>query len=120
VNKIKGFKVKLDMEKRQLPEKVKEVMKKFADSGAEIFVVGGAVRDWLLKREIKDWDFATNLTPEEMKEIFPKNSFYENKFGTFSVVVGKDEIFEITTYRSEEGYSDKRHPDKVSWGKSLE
>jgi len=107
------------MEKRQLPEKVKEVMRKVIGANGEIYVVGGAVRDWILKKEVNDWDFATNLTPEKMKEIFPKNSFCENKFGTFSVVLKDGEIFEITTYRSEEGYSDKRHPDKVSWGKSL-
>lgn len=118
------------MEKRQLPDKVKEVMKKVINKGGEIYVVGGAVRDWILKTEVNDWDFATNFTPEKMKEIFPKNSFCENKFGTFSVIMGgkpasakasasQGEIFEITTYRSEEGYSDKRHPDKVSWGKSL-
>ena len=107
------------MEKRQLPEKVKVVMKKVIDNGGEIYVVGGAVRDWLLKREIKDWDFATNLTPEKMKEIFPKNSFYENSFGTFSVVTKDMGIFEITTYRTERGYSDKRHPDVVEWGKTL-
>jgi putative nucleotidyltransferase with HDIG domain len=108
------------MEKRQLPEKVKVVMKKVIDNGGEIYVVGGAVRDWLLKREIKDWDFATNLTPEKMKEIFPKNSFCENKFGTFSVISKDREIFEITTYRSEKDYSDKRHPDVVEWGKTLD
>jgi len=107
------------MEKRQLPEKVKKVMQKVIDNGGEIYVVGGAVRDWILKKEVSDWDFATNLTPEKMKEIFPKNSFCENQFGTFSVIIDKDEIFEITTYRSEEGYSDKRHPDKISWGKTL-
>ncbi|HOY60893.1 MAG TPA: HD domain-containing protein [Candidatus Woesebacteria bacterium] len=107
------------MEKRQLPEKVKIVMQKVLDKNGKIYVVGGAVRDWILKKEVNDWDFATNLTPEEMKKIFPKNSFCENQFGTFSVVVGKDEIFEITTYRSEAGYSDKRHPDKISWGKTL-
>ena len=113
------FKVKLDMEKRQLPEKVKIVMQKVLDKNGKIYVVGGAVRDWILKKKVNDWDFATNLTPEEMKKIFPKNSFCENQFGTFSVVVGKNEIFEITTYRSEAGYSDKRHPDKISWGKTL-
>jgi len=107
------------MEKRQLPEKVKKVMQKAIDAGGEIYVVGGAVRDWILKKEINDWDFATNLTPEEMKKIFPKNSFCENQFGTFSLIMGENDIFEITTYRSEEGYSDKRHPDKVSWGKNL-
>ncbi|MBP9818341.1 hypothetical protein KBC75_06380, partial [Candidatus Shapirobacteria bacterium] len=103
----------------KLPEKVTRVMKKFQDVGADIYVVGGAVRDLLLGREVKDWDFATNLTPEEMKKLFPKNSFYENVYGTFSIV-GKDgEILEVTTYRTEREYTDSRHPDKVEWGKSL-
>ncbi len=95
-------------------------MAKFFRNGGQIYVVGGAVRNLLLGREVKDWDFATSLKPEEMKKLFPKNSFYNNKFGTFSIV-GKDkEIFEVTTFRKESGYSDKRHPDKVEWGKSLE
>lgn len=106
--------------KIELPEKVTKVMQKFLDSGAEIYVVGGAVRDLLLGRTVKDWDFATNLTPEEMKKLFPKNSFCENVYGTFSIVVDENEIFEVTTYRSEREYSDGRHPDKVEWGKSLE
>lgn len=107
------------MEKRQLPDKVKKVMQKVIDNGGEIYVVGGAVRDWVIKKDIKDWDFATNLTPDKLKEVFPHNSFCENKFGTFSVIVGEDEIFEITTYRSEKEYTDKRHPDVVEWGKTL-
>jgi tRNA nucleotidyltransferase/poly(A) polymerase len=97
-----------------LPEKVVDVMKKFTDQRAEIFVVGGAVRDLLLHREVKDWDFTTNLTPKEMKELFPKNSFCENKFGTFSIVLKNKEIFEVTTYRTEKGYSDNRHPDEYN------
>jgi tRNA nucleotidyltransferase/poly(A) polymerase len=103
----------------KLPEKVIKVMKKFADSGAEIFVVGGAVRDLMIGREVKDWDFATNLTPEEMKKLFPKNSFYENIYGTFSIVLPDKEILEVTTYRTEREYSDSRHPDKVEWGKTI-
>lgn len=102
----------------KLPEKIKKLMQIFVDSSAEIYLVGGAVRDSLMKRKVKDWDFATNLTPDQMKKLFPKNSFYNNNFGTFSVVAGKD-VFEITTYRTEQGYSDSRHPDKVKWGKSL-
>jgi len=94
-------------------------MKKFIAAKAEIYVVGGAVRDLIISREIYDWDFATNLTPEEMKKIFPKNSFCNNNFGTFSVVSGKD-IYEITTYRTERNYSDWRHPDEVKWGKTIE
>ncbi|HPT65812.1 MAG TPA: HD domain-containing protein [Candidatus Woesebacteria bacterium] len=102
-----------------ITEKVKKIINKFKENKSEIYIVGGAVRDLLLKRDVKDWDFTTNLTPEEMQKIFPKNSFYNNKFGTVSVVDG-DDIFEITTFRTEQGYSDSRHPDKIKWGKTLE
>ena len=102
-----------------IPQKVKEIISKFIDSKAEIYIVGGACRDLLLGREVNDWDFTTNLTPEEMKKLFPKNSFYNNNFGTLSIL-GKDgEIFEVTTFRTERGYSDSRHPDEVKWGKNL-
>lgn len=103
-----------------IPEKVKKIIEVFEKAGAEIYIVGGSVRDLILGREVKDWDFTTNLTPDEMKKLFPKNSFCNNEFGTFSVVGKNKEIFEITTFRTEQGYSDSRHPDKVKWGKNLE
>jgi len=103
-----------------IPQKVKRLAKVFGDNGAKIYVVGGAVRDMMLGREVKDWDFTTNLTPDEMQKLFPKNSFCNNAYGTFSVVGARKEIFEITTFRTERGYSDKRHPDQIRWGKSIE
>lgn len=103
-----------------LPDKVLKITRKFSDAEAEIYVVGGAVRDLLLGREVKDWDFTTNLTPDNIQKLFPKNSFYNNIYGTFSIVSKDKEIFEVTTYRTERGYSDTRHPDEVKWGKSLE
>ena len=103
----------------KIPEKVIKIINKFTENKAEIYIVGGAVRDLLLDRTVKDWDFTTNLTPEEMKNLFPKNSFCNNAFGTFSIV-DDDEIFEVTTFRTERGYSDSRHPDEVKWGKTLE
>ena len=99
--------------------KIIKLAKKITDAGGEIYVVGGAVRDLLLEREINDWDFTSNLRPEEIQKLFPKNSFYNNSFGTISVVDGED-IFEITTFRTERGYSDNRHPDEVKWGETLE
>ena len=102
----------------KIPAKVKQIIRTFHQSGGEIYIVGGAVRDLLIKKQVKDWDFATNLTPAKMKAIFPKNSFYENNFGTFSIV-GRGQIYEITTYRSEDVYTDFRRPDKVSWGKTI-
>lgn len=106
--------------KLEIPKKVSSIIDKFYENKAEIYIVGGACRNLILNKEIKDWDFTTNLTPEEMKKIFPKNSFYNNIFGTFSVVGENKDIFEITTFRKEGTYSDGRHPDEISWGKTLD
>ena len=77
----------------------------------------------LLQRIPKDWDITTNATPEEIQKIFP-DSFYENDFGTVGVKCETDDetlkIIEVTPYRSESGYSDKRRPDEVTFGQSLE
>ncbi len=108
------------MGKIVLPEKVRKLIDKFEAAGAEIYVVGGAVRDLLMDREVKDWDFTTNLKPEEIQKLFPKNSFYDNKFGTVGIVMEDKEVFEVTTFRTEQGYSDRRHPDNIHWGESLE
>ena len=108
----------------QLPQEAKFVLKTLKDAGFEAFAVGGCVRDLLLKQPTKDWDFTTNAKPEEIIKLFP-DSYYDNKFGTVGVKIEsgiKEEIsiiFEITTYRSEYGYSDHRHPDKIIWGKTL-
>ena len=113
-------KVKYDrMDNIKIPGKIRMIVREFRKNGAEIYIVGGAVRDLILGREVNDWDFTTNLTPEEVKKMFPKNSFYNNIFGTLSIVEKDGEIFEITTFRTERGYSDGRHPDEVKWGKTL-
>mgnify|MGYP002682182887 CR=1 FL=1 len=52
----------------KIPDKVKEIVAKFEKAKAEIYIVSGASRDLLLEREVTDWDFTTNLTPEEMKK----------------------------------------------------
>jgi tRNA nucleotidyltransferase/poly(A) polymerase len=106
--------------KVQLPEFVLEIISRFEKKGFEIYIVGGAVRDLLTKRIVDDWDFTTNATPEEILEIFPKG-FYDNKFGTVGISHKSSPYpYEITTFRREFGYSDKRHPDKVIWGKTLD
>ena len=106
--------------KVQLPKFVLEIISRFEKKGFEIYIVGGAVRDLLTKRIVDDWDFTTNATPEEILEIFPKG-FYDNKFGTVGISHKSSPYpYEITTFRREFGYSDKRHPDKVIWGKTLD
>lgn len=103
-----------------LPKEVKDILTNFQKNGFVIYVVGGAVRDILMGKIVYDWDFTTNATPEEILKIYP-DGFYDNVFGTVGVKFDNfDKPFEITTFRTEHGYSDNRRPDKVSWGKTLE
>jgi len=106
-----------------IPKEAKSIVKSLQKAGFEAYIVGGCVRDFLLGKEPKDWDVTTNAKPEEIQKVFP-NSFYENNFLTVTARTGsKNEKLaeiEITTYRSEAKYSDKRHPDQVSYAKKLE
>lgn len=104
-----------------MPKSVKETLDKFNKKGFEIYIVGGAVRDILMGRLTNDWDFTTNATPEEILKVVP-GGLYNNEFGTVFTPNpdNPENPHEITTYRKEEGYQDYRHPDKITWGKSLE
>jgi putative nucleotidyltransferase with HDIG domain len=107
----------------RIPPYVLSVNHRFIDAGYEIYLVGGCVRDILLEKQEKDWDFATNATPEEILKLYPE-SFYDNNFGTVGIPItderGETHVIEVTTFRSEVGYSDFRRPDKVFWGQSIE
>ena len=106
-----------------LPKEVKEVISKLTKAGFEAYVVGGCVRDLFLKKEPDDWDVATSATPEEIQNLFP-NSFYENKFFTVTILTKsknpKMQEIEVTTFRAEFEYTDKRRPGRVEYAKSLE
>jgi len=103
-----------------VPEQVSEILNKFEKAGHEIYIVGGLVRDVLLKKDLYDWDFSTNAVPDEILKLFGDEAFYDNKYGTVGVKNPDGRSYEITTFRTEHGYSDSRHPDKVTWGKTLE
>lgn len=103
----------------QVPTEITTITTKIKQAGFEVYLVGGAVRDLLLGKGLKDWDFATNATPEEIQKLFPE-SFYDNKFGTVGIPTQDHGTVEVTTYRSEKGYADKRRPDEVRWGKTIE
>lgn len=109
----------------KIPPHILEINKKFTDAGFDIYLVGGSVRDLLCKRTVADWDLTTSATPAQMLELFP-DSVYENKFGTVGIKVAELEesehkgVVEVTTFRTEKGFSDKRHPEKVKWGKTVE
>jgi len=106
--------------KVQLPGSVKKIIDVFEKANFEIYIVGGAVRDILSIRKVDDWDFTTNATPQKIQKLFP-GSFYDNKFGTVGIPIKKQENpLEVTTFRTEHGYSDARRPDKVKWGKKIE
>ena len=104
----------------QLPKSVKEILSKFQRRGFEIYIVGGAVRDTVMGKLTNDWDMTTNAKPEEILDTI-EGGLYNNQFGTvFSPNPDDpDRPHEITTFRKEEGYSDSRHPDKITWGKTL-
>lgn len=106
-----------------VPKEVRAVMGLLAQVGFKAHIVGGCVRDLLLGRAPKDWDVATDATPEEIQKIFPE-SVYENTFGTVGVKTASDDpklkIVEVTTFRIEGRYTDKRHPDEVKFAKTLE
>lgn len=101
-----------------LPADVRWIISQLKAADFEAFAVGGAVRDAVMAREPKDWDVATNATPQQIQKVFPK-SVYENRFGTVGVHRG-GQLYEVTTYRVEAGYSDARHPDQVEFVNRLE
>lgn len=107
----------------QLPSEIKNILDKLQEAGYEGYVVGGCVRDLLMKKEPKDWDITTNAKPEEIQKIFPDH-VYENTFGTVGVKTRSKDlryaIIEITPYRVEGKYTDKRHPEEIKFVSKLE
>ncbi len=106
----------------RVPNEVSIVSNSLRGADFEAYLVGGCVRDLIIGLEPKDWDITTNATPEQIQAIFP-DSFYENDYGTVGVKTGSEDarlaIIEVTPYRTESEYSDKRRPDKVEFGTSL-
>lgn len=96
-----------------------EVIRKLKSAGYEAFFVGGAVRDFLLGKTPKDFDIATSAEPHQVKEIFSRTVDTGIQHGTVLVLI-EDSGVEVTTFRTEAGYSDKRRPDHVEFVKSLE
>lgn len=123
---------------KKIPIEVIEILQKLDQAGFEAFIVGGCVRDLIVDKIPHDWDVATNAKPEEVQKIFSAfagatadkpATFYENEFGTVGVKVPRfitngpereHDVIEVTTYRIESKYSDKRRPDSVKFAKTLE
>jgi poly(A) polymerase len=93
--------------------------------GYQAFLVGGCVRDILLGREPADYDVTTDATPQQVEAIFPGSLTVGAKFGVVIVPENSPVVsdaarlqVEVATFRSDMGYSDGRHPDRVDYTKS--
>ena len=101
-----------------MPDAVSMIIHRLQDAGFEAYSVGGCVRDALLSRTPYDWDITTSATPDRIKKIFNRTVDTGIKHGTVTVLV-RSESFEVTTYRIDGKYSDGRHPESVSFTRSL-
>lgn len=101
-----------------LPLRVVDVLSRLGAAGHEAALVGGSVRDRMLGLPHDgDWDVATSARPEQVAALF-SGATWENRFGT--VTIGADPAVEVTSYRTEGTYRDRRRPDEVRFGVSLE
>lgn len=111
-------------------EFAKSIISTLRARGFQAYLAGGCVRDLLLKREPKDYDVATEATPEQVMEILPDTYAVGAQFGVVLVpvpdaasgqssqdAVSKSEAVEVATFRSDIGYSDGRHPDEVRFSR---
>ena len=104
----------------KLPERVLLCIQLLEDSGFSAYCVGGCVRDAQMGRVPHDYDLCTNAKPQQICEVFNQYPLVRNgeKHGTIGVVL-EGEMLEITTYRTEGGYTDSRHPDWVAFVDSI-
>ena len=107
----------------KIPAEVSRVTETLEKAGFEAYLVGGCVRDLETGNKPKDWDVTTNARPDDIQKLFDE-TFYENDFGTVGVVSETEDptlkVIEITPYRLEGKYSDKRRPDGITFADNLE
>ena len=101
-----------------LPKDLIEIINKISQNNGGVWIVGGAVRDWMLGQNPGDIDLAVDLIPEEMLEIFNDAILTGEEFGTVSLR-GENCLYQATTLRTDGEYSDGRRPENVTWGMSL-
>jgi poly(A) polymerase/tRNA nucleotidyltransferase (CCA-adding enzyme) len=106
-----------------IPREVVDIIETLEKARFSAYLVGGCVRDLFLGRAPKDWDITTNATPDKIQSLFTK-TVYENVYGT--VVIINESVadvtlknIEVTPYRLESGYSDRRHPDTVKFSHNI-
>ena len=105
----------------QLPPYVSKTLFALESAGFEAYVVGGCVRDSLLGLTPHDFDLCTNALPEQITAVFVTQTVIPTgiRHGTVTVIA-EEHPLEITTYRTEVGYQDHRHPDTVQFVSTIE
>ena len=103
-----------------IPDSARSLLSRLRNAGYEAYLVGGCVRDLLRGKTPSDYDMTTSATPSEMKAVFSSHRVIETgiKHGTLTVL-SEGIPYEITTYRVDGAYTDSRHPDAVSFTRSL-
>ncbi len=103
-----------------IPAQVCTALRLLSEAGFEAHIVGGCVRDYLLGRTPNDYDITTNALPEQTQEVFRdyRCICVGIQHGTVAVIIDKMQL-EITTYRIDGEYSDKRHPESVTFSAHL-
>lgn len=102
--------------KISLPKYPKLIIDTLEKEGFEAYIVGGCVRDAILKKAPSDYDITTNAKPEEIKRLFKRTIDTGIKHGTVAVLFYENDepiTYEVTTYRIDGEYKDSRHPDSV-------
>jgi len=103
---------------KAFPKDLIGLIKTIKRAGFKCYIVGGGVRDILLKLKPKVWDLTTDATPQQVTKLFKKVVPTGIKYGTVTVIINNIP-YEITTFRSDERYIDGRHPSKVTYSKDL-
>ncbi|MCD6392697.1 MAG: CCA tRNA nucleotidyltransferase, partial [Planctomycetes bacterium] len=91
-----------------------KVIRRLHKAGHEALLAGGCVRDMILNRAAKDYDVATDARPQEVVKLFARTRKIGAKFGVV-MVLDRNQQVEVATFRTESGYADGRHPDKVEF-----
>lgn len=104
--------------KVQMPEAAAYIVNTLMEHGYEAYIVGGCVRDSILRKEPQDWDITTSATPEQTKALFRRSIDTGIEHGTVTIMMG-NEGYEVTTYRVDGKYEDHRRPSAVTFTASL-
>jgi tRNA nucleotidyltransferase (CCA-adding enzyme) len=102
------------LKNRKIPQGARSIIKTLKRNGHQAYLVGGCIRDLLLKIPIAEWDITTSARPEEVTRLFEKVVPTGIEFGTVTVLL-PDGKYEVTTFRSDERYVDGRHPSRVTY-----